>query len=288
MDNVVLVPEREFSEFKNWKSSRGAGGIVQAVRNPEQREMVKKFHAAQEIFNDSSRPYELRKAQYDETMRDFHTLKNKISGFRPNSIPAMGKTSKKRADDEDDKEKSVDDVVDLMPDSLKSNARNLMKRIQKNTDENLISWSPANGEVSIRGRRLEGSNIADLVGDVMRSSSSKSSRKENPNRVAFIDALAEMNAPETLIKNRDALKQFRQMKENNAPSPAKRTRAIVGENYHHQPPGIPEHILKESDYDDDDDYDVADEKLYRDTDLKKSNASPMSKMKKAIEWANTK
>ena len=64
MDNVVLVPEREFSEFKNWKSSRGVGGgIMQAVRNPEQREMVKKFHTAQEIFNDSSRPYELRKTQ---------------------------------------------------------------------------------------------------------------------------------------------------------------------------------------------------------------------------------
>ena len=171
-----------------------------------------------------------------------------------------------------------------MPDSLKSNSRNLMIRIQK-TDENLISWSP-NGEVSIRGRRLEGSNIADLVGDVMRSSSSKSSlRKENPNRVAFIDALAEMNAPDTLIKNRDALKQFQQMKENNAPSPAKRTRAIG----HRQPSGIPEHILKESDYDDDDDYDDADadEKLYDDTDPKKSNASPMTKMKKAIEWANT-
>ena len=117
MDNVVLVPEHEFSEFKNWKSSRGVGGgIVQAVRNPEQRE---------------SRPYELRKAQYDETMRDFHALKNKISGFRQNSIPAMGKTSMKYADDEDDKEKSIDDVVDLMPDSLKSNARNLMRRIQR-------------------------------------------------------------------------------------------------------------------------------------------------------------
>ena len=83
---------------------------------------------------------------------------------------------------------------------------------QKKTDENIISWSPTNGEVSIRGRRLEGSNIADLVGDVMRSSSSKSSKRENPNRVAFIDALVEMNAPETLIKNRDAFKHFRQMK----------------------------------------------------------------------------
>ena len=53
MDNVVLVPKREFSEYKNWKSSRGVGGsIVQAVRNPDQQEMVKKFHAAQDIFND--------------------------------------------------------------------------------------------------------------------------------------------------------------------------------------------------------------------------------------------
>ena len=94
MDNVVLVPEREFSEFKNWKSSHGVGGgIVQAVRHPEQREMVKKFHAAQEIFNDSSRPYELRKAQYDETMRDFHALKNKISGFLSKLINSGNKAS---------------------------------------------------------------------------------------------------------------------------------------------------------------------------------------------------
>ena len=86
----------------------------------------------------------------------------------------------------------------------------------------------------------------------------------------------ELNAPETLIKNRDALKQFRKMKENNEPPPAKRTRAIG----HHQPPGIPEHILKESVYDDDnDDYDGADEKLYRDTNLKKSDGSLISNVK---------
>ena len=61
--------------------------------------MVKKFHAAQEIFNDSSKPYEFRKAQYDETMHVFHTLKNKISGFQEiSSIPAT-----KQADDKDDK-----------------------------------------------------------------------------------------------------------------------------------------------------------------------------------------
>ena len=53
-------------------------------------------------------------------------------------------------------------------------------------------------------------------------SSKSSSKRENPNHVAFIDALVEMNSPKTLIKNRDALKQFREMKENNATRPAKR------------------------------------------------------------------
>ena len=47
MENLVLVPEREFREFNNWKSKRGANdsGILQAIRNPEQRQMVQKWYA---------------------------------------------------------------------------------------------------------------------------------------------------------------------------------------------------------------------------------------------------
>ena len=241
MNNLVLVPEREFSEFKNWKLRRGVsvdGGIIQAIHNPEQREMVKKYHAAQEVLNDSNKPYELRKAQYDEIMRSFHTLKDRISGIRGISNPEIGKSQEDNINN-DEKDKSIDDIVDIMPESIKWNARNLMKQIQKNGNENLISWSPTNGEVSIRGSRLAGSNIIDLVGDVMRSSTGKISKKKNPNRDAFIDALVEMYAPETLIKNRDALRQFREMKENNLLSPAAKR---VKENEHRHPPGIPENI----------------------------------------------
>ena len=278
MENLVLVPEREFREFNDWKSRRGAsdGGILQAIRNPEKRQMVQKWNAAQEIFNDSNKPYELRKAEYDEKMGDFHSLKNKISGFRPNYIPISGK---RRMIDDGDTEKSIDDIVDLMPDNQKWNARNLMKQIQKNADDNLISWSSNNGEVSIRGKRLEGSNIVDLLDDIMRSSSGKMSKRDNPNRTAFINALAEMNAPETLIKNRNALKQFREMKEK-ALSSSRTVKSI--ESYH--PPGIPEHILKESDSDIDDNDDTDRKSAL---DLEKTNASPLLKMKKAIQWANT-
>ena len=280
MENLVLVPEREFREFNNWKSRRGAkdGGILEAIRNPEQRQMVQKWNAAQEIFKDSSKPYELRKAEYDEKMGDFHSLKNKISGFRPNYIPI---SEKRRMNDDSDKEKSIDDIVDLMPANQKWNARNLMKQIQKNADDNLISWSPTNGEVSIRGKKLEGSNIVDLVDDVMRSSTAKMPKKNNPNRNAFIDALVEMNAPETLIKNKNALKRFQEMKENKALPSAKRARSVG--IYH--PPGIPERIFKESDSDIDD-YDSTDRKSA--IDLEKRNASPLSKMKQAIEWTNTR
>ena len=278
MENLVLVPEREFREFNNWKSRRGAkdGGILEAIRNPEQRQMVQKWNTAQQIFNDSSKPYELRKAEYDEKMSDFHSLKNKISGFHPNLIPIP---EKRRMNDDSDKEKSIDDIVDLMPDNQKWNARNLMKQIQKNADDNLISWSPSNGEVSIHGKRLEGSNIVDLVDDVMRSSTAKTLKRENPNRTEFINALVEMNTPETLIKNKNALKRFQEMKENKALSSSKRVKSI--ESY--GPPGIREHILKETDSDIDDDEDDTDRK----SNIEKTNTSPLSKMKQAIKWTNT-
>ena len=136
------------------------------------------------FFKDSSKPYELRKAEYDKKMGDFHSLKNRIN-FRPSYIPI---SEKRRMNDDSDKEKSIDDIVDLMPTNQKWNASNLMKQIQKNADDNLISWCPTNGEVSIRGKRLEGNNIVDLVDDVMRSSTGKLPKKNNPNRNAFIDA----------------------------------------------------------------------------------------------------
>ena len=130
-------------------------------------------------------------------------------------------------------------------------------------------------------KKLEGSNIVDLVDDVMRSSTAKTLKRENPNRTEFTNALVEMNAPETLIKNKNALKRFQEMKENKALSSAKRARSVG--IYH--PPGIPERIFKESDSDIDD-YDSTDRKSA--IDLEKRNASPLSKMKQAIEWTNTR
>ena len=69
-----------------------------------------------------------------------------------------------------------------------------------------VTWKE-DGEVMIRGEPLTGTNIVDLVGDVVRSASSKTSA---PQCERFLNA----NVPETLLKNKAALERYRQIKNN--------------------------------------------------------------------------
>ena len=67
--------------------------------------------------------------------------------------------------------------------------------------------------MSIRGKRLRGLNIVDLVGDVVRTTPSKSMP---PQREQFLNALAQANIPKTLVKNRMALEHYRVIKNDGA------------------------------------------------------------------------
>ena len=94
-----------------------------------------------------------------------------------------------------------------MPNNQKVNAKKLI-RILGLHGNNVVSWTPQ-GDVSIRGQRLRGVNIVDLVGDVVCTTPSKSMP---PQREQFLNALAEANVPETLVKNRMALEHYRAIK----------------------------------------------------------------------------
>ena len=63
--------------------------------------------------------------------------------------------------------------------------------------------------MQIHGQRVRGANIADLVSDVVRSTPSKTSA---PERERFLSAFAKVNVPETLVKNKSALEQYRVIK----------------------------------------------------------------------------
>lgn len=203
----MLVPELQFKQFKNETLNKAP--ILQAVQRPEQREMVKKYNVAQQIIHDVDKPNDLQMSEYNEHMQDFSLLKDRMKGARQPPLDIQ-------------KLNQIDhDVVETMPASLQSSARVLLNRIKGNDD--IISWTPS-GEVSIHGEKLRGSNIVDLVGDVLRGV-----KTENPDRHAFLQVLAELNTPTSLIKNKSALRQFQ-----------KRKNVI-------RPKGIPQHQLTHDD-----------------------------------------
>ena len=84
-----------------------------------------------------------------------------------------------------------------------------MLRLLRAHGGDVVSWTRT-GDVSIHGERVHGTNLVDLVNDVLQSS--RSSIKSMPKRENFLTALADASVPETLINNKTALKLYRQIK----------------------------------------------------------------------------
>lgn len=98
---------------------------------------------------------------------------------------------------------STETIVSCIPDKYKSKARQLVELLR--SSEKLL-WDQ-NGQVNLNGRQLIGSNITDLVVDVLRAS------KQTPiGSDQFIELLAELNIPESLITNPERRNKLRAVK----------------------------------------------------------------------------
>ena len=86
------------------------------------------------------------------------------------------------------------DVMRTIPKTMKRKAEALMERIKEDPD---VSWN-SRGEFVYKGRVIAGSNIVDLVNDMMRQ------RKgfEPHGRFEFARALRHTNVPQDLVGNR--------------------------------------------------------------------------------------
>ena len=136
MNKMRLVPEAKFRQLTECETMKNSNSILQAINHPEQREMIKKYHLAQNTLNDESKPTDVKRAEHNELMQEYLMLKDKVKGVR---------YPERRNHD-----KGVDDTVNMMPTSLKSSAEKLMNRIKES--EGVIAWEP-NGEVSIHGKK---------------------------------------------------------------------------------------------------------------------------------------
>ena len=183
MKKFVLIPQNKYLQLTS-----NNGSIVQAIHQPEQREMIKKYNLATSVLNDSSTPASQQISEYKDAIHDFSVLRGQKSIESKKPAPS---------------DRVLDEVVNLMPASLRNDTEILMNRIK---DDDVVSWTPR-GEVSIHGEKLNGINIGDLIADVIRST-----KKPMAQRKQFLSALLEMNTPEAMIKNKGALQEFRKMK----------------------------------------------------------------------------
>ena len=210
MKKFVLLPEAKHRQALAASAVNENRDVLQSIQQPEQREMLKRYHLAQNILRDAQHSTDgnSKMDEYREAMQDFSLLRDRRGGAQ---LPQHPVTKKRRieSDDNDGDNAAENDaaVVDVLPTSQKGNAQKLLRLLRAHGDE-VVSWT-RNGEVSIHGQRLRGTNIVDLIGDVVRSSPSKAIA---PQRERFLSVLAEANVPETLVKNKTALERYREIK----------------------------------------------------------------------------
>ena len=186
--------------------------VLQSIHQPEKREMLKRYHLAQNIIEDARHSHngDAKMAEYREAMQDFSLLRDRrVSGAREQQNAV---TKKRRIDNGEASTSEIEmtdaAVTDLLPASQKENALKMLRLLRAH-GEDVVSWTRT-GDVSIHGERVPGTNLVDLVNDVLQSS--RSSIMSMPQRENFLTALAAASVPEALIKNKTALELYREIK----------------------------------------------------------------------------
>ena len=97
-----------------------------------------------------------------------------------------------------------DEIFESVPKTMKARAQLLLKKVKSSPD---ISWNEK-GELKYKGETVQGSNVVDLVNDVLRK------RKYfNPQGwETFGEALREANVPQDLIGHEDRWRYITQTK----------------------------------------------------------------------------
>ena len=159
------------------------------------QELVKTYRFMENVVRNPTKSEQQKAGEHEEAMNDFAVLRNRIAGTQ-HGVQNFSAPSAPSSD------AVTEGAVAMMPPTLQKQARQLMQHLRGNGD--IILWSP-NGEVSIKGERLVGSNITDLVGDVLRSCNQ------------FLQVLATLNAPEELMQNKAALSRHCHIKKEPPP-----------------------------------------------------------------------
>ena len=202
MKKFGLIPEAKHQQMMTIEKR----DVLQSIKKPEQRKMLNRYQLAQNILNDPEHSHDdVKMDKYNEIMLDFSMLRDLNSTVRPLETQQQQPAVEEQEDEKNDL--SNDDVdanlVDVLSNNQQINAKKLL-RLLRSQGSDVIT-----GDVSIHVQILPGTNIADLVSDIVCSTPSKIS---SPQRAHFVNTLAEASIPKTLVKNKAALEQYRMLK----------------------------------------------------------------------------
>lgn len=169
----------------------------------------------QELLQRQDIPIDEKAKLYDQNLQRYLNFYDKrmskpvrVSVAQPATPANEEKEDKPMPEKDDDEIES--DIVDSVPTTMKSRARQLVKKLKANKD--IIGWNDQ-GQMLYKGRPVPGTNIVDLVNDSLRQ------RKNfNPEGwELFSKALGHLNVPEGVVRNEKRLGLIREYKTKGLP-----------------------------------------------------------------------
>ena len=177
---MVLVDPRMLESLRSSSSSPSSSGLVQPVVNQSLKELDGLMKEV--LDSKDSNVGDKAQAYYQILRRYLHRVdqyKSQPVGTLKleNRSPDAGNNNNDDDDDDDSDhnkvtsaatvaktERDVLDIIETLPKKFKEKGRWLLKKIASSSD---VTWDSA-GHLIVRGKRIKGSNITDLLHDVIR------------------------------------------------------------------------------------------------------------------------
>ena len=169
------------------------------LTNPNKEQVVKKMEEVKSLIDEEHMPESLKASRMNEKVKNYSVFADKL--IAPAKAAAAAATVTK--DDDNGM------LYNSLPKTFREPAKSLMDELKKHSDK--IKWNPITNEVTVHGKVMKGSNILDLVGDVLRTRKSAVTPMHSN---AFLKILADLNIPEGFVKNKYRISKFRSYKQN--------------------------------------------------------------------------
>lgn len=181
---MAIVPFKLWEDMKRWKEEQ-----IQRPRlppNPNVSATASLQRDLSSVMADDEMS-EAEKAQlFGQTLHKFKSAHKKALEEQSLKLPSLTPSSSSRMNQL---------ILDSVPSTMKRKAQLLLSILKDNPN---MTWDD-DGTVKLYGKAIQGSNVIDLVNDVLRHRKGSEPTGWQP----FAEGLREMNIPQDVIGNRD-------------------------------------------------------------------------------------